>query len=551
MINYIKNKKNIQTIKSLQISDQDLIIKEKGFKPFWTSSCQEKSDNLWLPVKTDLLESDLTCSNTSLKKPVEKSLYKKQTIRGVLQKKNLHKTFLVSSTSSPVEYMDSESTKKQLKKTCQHENCTEEINNKNLYFCLNHLPDKNSLLCQAPNKECKYKNKTLGFCGHHSVKKIKEVEEFKTHKIRIFPDTTQRKILNRWFGVSRKYYNETISYLNEGSVSSSFISTRPNVKNRIDETLEYIKIVPDKVRQGSIEDACKAVNNAKLKYKKENQFQKCRFRSKKANSQSLYIPSDGYNIRNDILSIFPTRLGTLKYNNKLINPRTDKPSRLVMKNNYSFYLHVLVPVKKYKTKQKNIIGLDPGHRTFMTGYSETEVVNYGDKNKIRLEHLSSLSHKLQSKIEKLKNERKCKTWKCKKLSYHFKMLKNKVSNIVDDLHKRTALDLCKNYKNIIIPPFETQKMSSKTNIKIGKVVRRNLNNLSHYKFRMFLIHKAKEYDSKIYVNDEAYTTKTCTSCGSLNTNVSQEKTTCKDCKNSICRDINGARNIFIKHTTMI
>jgi len=72
--------------------------------------------------------------------------------------------------------------------------------------------------------------------------------------------------------------------------------------------------------------------------------------------------------------------------------------------------------------------------------------------------------------------------------------------------------------------------------------------LSHYRFRQILTLKAKEFGTNLHVMGEEYTTKTCC-CGKLNDRIGGSKTYI--CVDPVCgyradRDVNGARNVFVK-----
>jgi len=86
---------------------------------------------------------------------------------------------------------------------------------------------------------------------------------------------------------------------------------------------------------------------------------------------------------------------------------------------------------------------------------------------------------------------------------------------------------------------------------IHKQVKKDIINVSHGKFRNMLINKAREYPwCKIRIVSEEYTTQTCGKCGILNKKVGSKKIfKCNECKYTIGRDINGARNILIKYLT--
>jgi putative transposase len=54
----------------------------------------------------------------------------------------------------------------------------------------------------------------------------------------------------------------------------------------------------------------------------------------------------------------------------------------------------------------------------------------------------------------------------------------------------------------------------------------------------------------IYIYYNGYTSKTCGCCGKINKSLGSKKTfACPNCKFTIDRDINGARNIMLKVLT--
>lgn len=82
---------------------------------------------------------------------------------------------------------------------------------------------------------------------------------------------------------------------------------------------------------------------------------------------------------------------------------------------------------------------------------------------------------------------------------------------------------------------------------INRRVKFVLNSLSHYKFRQHLSQKCDEYGCKLHVVTEEYTSKTCTNCGEQSSKYSSTRIKECVCGHKMDRDINGARNIFIKN----
>lgn len=88
--------------------------------------------------------------------------------------------------------------------------------------------------------------------------------------------------------------------------------------------------------------------------------------------------------------------------------------------------------------------------------------------------------------------------------------------------------------------------------KLGKMTKRLLGIFQFYKFKQRLIEKCQNNGVKLFLVDESYTSKTCTSCGWLNQKLGSSKTfNCKKCKLEFDRDVNGARNILLKNAQIL
>ena len=75
---------------------------------------------------------------------------------------------------------------------------------------------------------------------------------------------------------------------------------------------------------------------------------------------------------------------------------------------------------------------------------------------------------------------------------------------------------------------------------------------SHYRFKERLIFKARQYGKKVAIVNEAHTSKTCSCCGWYNTRLGGSKVfKCQQCGVSMDRDVNGAKNIFLKNCEVL
>ena len=130
----------------------------------------------------------------------------------------------------------------------------------------------------------------------------------------------------------------------------------------------------------------------------------------------------------------------------------------------------------------------------------------------------------------------------------------KVRCLVDELHRKLALWLCRSFRTIIIPVFATQQMVThkQGRTALRPKTSRAMCTWSHYRFRTNLKHKAKCFPGvSVIETTEQYTSKTCGACGQLNHDLREEKTFVCDACGFVCdRDFNAARNILIRYLTV-
>ena len=101
---------------------------------------------------------------------------------------------------------------------------------------------------------------------------------------------------------------------------------------------------------------------------------------------------------------------------------------------------------------------------------------------------------------------------------------------------------------IYIPKFDTKKMIKKDEKKeIDNKTKREMQTLSHCKFRERLINKAETEGIKVNICTERMTSQTCGKCFDSYKIGKSELYKCPSCKIYIERDINGARNVLIKY----
>jgi transposase len=177
--------------------------------------------------------------------------------------------------------------------------------------------------------------------------------------------------------------------------------------------------------------------------------------------------------------------------------------------------YLVIPMdKKRKTpigdEKKEICAVDPGIKTFQTIYSNSNVV------KISKDPL--LLKRLQLKLDVMQSLRSKK--KIKQSSYlrRRKRLYRRQANVINELHFKTASYVTENYKtnngykNIILPIFESQKMTKNSK---KRQMNRNLLELAHYKFKERRKEKCIQRNCQLHICTKEYTSKMYGVCGKI------------------------------------
>jgi putative transposase len=354
----------------------------------------------------------------------------------------------------------------------------------------------------------------------------------KSNKTRIYLSPEQKKIVKKWFGVARFVYNKTIEYLQQPDTKANWKAIKGGI---LDALPDWCKKVPYQIKSIAIKDACKAVSNAKQKYKDGGGISKVRFKSRKNPIQSCYIPKSAVTDK----GIYHTLLGEAAFKEPL--PQSFGDCRLVFA--YGDY-YLAIPRKEPRNvtdNQGRVVALDPGIRTFMTFFSETSFGELGRAANLRIQRLCFRLDKLISKISKAKCKQK------RRMRLAAARIRGRIKNLIDELHKKAARFLVDNFNIILLPTFETSQMSVKAKRRIRAKSVRQMLTLSHYKFKQFLKHKAFETGKVVLDVNEAYTSKTVSWTGEIVPKLGGAKIIKSQLTGQkMPRDWNGARGIFLR-----
>jgi putative transposase len=261
----------------------------------------------------------------------------------------------------------------------------------------------------------------------------------------------------------------------------------------------------------------------------------------KHNKKSKILEIEKQYIKNNM--ICPYILGDIKYiynNSEYLLPEITSNVKINYNTNTNEY-RLLIPIKnvpvKIENKPRNLIVLDPGLRTFMTGLTDREGLmigtNVNNTIKAKIKKLNIIKNNLSipSKIKK-KNE---------------KIINRKIHNKVDDLHWKTINFIVKNFNNVLIGDMSTQQIVKKSNNILSNDTKTACLRTRFYEFRQRLNYKCTLNKVNYVLVNEYYTSKICSNCGNYNDKLKGEKIyNCKNCNIVIDRDINACRNIYIK-----
>jgi putative transposase len=358
-----------------------------------------------------------------------------------------------------------------------------------------------------------------------------------------------RKLLRQ-----HKYFDER----SNGLIFQGFDFDENRSQNPIPEWWKP-KDVHNRVPRGAVAKFTSSLNSAISNFKNGNTTKfKMKFKSKKSVTEMLHFEDSSF--PSFIRHIESRYWFTSKTGKKSFISYSDIKSKkglevLHEKETDRFYLHVPIDRNwfpdedrrtenqgKYFFKKKRVIALDPGVRKFLTGYDpEGKCFFLGEGAHKKITSLFKKIDELQSKNDK-ENSSYVSTF----------CLWKKMKNLVSELHWKCASFLVENYDIILLPEFRVQQMviKEKTKVRLGRLTKRLMNMFSFYKFKEKLSFKCETYNKKLLIVDESFTSCTCGFCGSINRPKGSEVYNCNSCKLKIDRDINGARNILIKNSTL-
>jgi len=389
--------------------------------------------------------------------------------------------------------------------------------------CLSKMVENSWFSTRILYHQRKNSQKTYSISCTSSLAVCTDCEITKSKLVKLFPTKEQRKIFKYWTDVSRFVFNWAIDKLKLGE--------KPNwmhiKKKSTQELPEWTKKCPFQIKGIAVKEAVAAWFKARKTPK---------FRTRKDMTQSCYIPKSAIKTGGIYINISGKGL---RFTESLPDKILD--SRLIWRSGRWF---LSLPVKTrtvpYGDNQAlSVVAIDPGVRTFATFYSDKVCGHIGEGDFSRIVRLLLSLDNLISRISKVGKQKK------QKMRIAASRHRCKIKALIEELHHKSALFLVRNFDFILLPTFETSNMVSKLKRKIRSRTVRSLLSFAHYRFKMFLKHKAFEYGKQVIDVCEAYTSKTHPETGEICNIGSANKV--KLLSGEKCnRDEIGARNILLR-----
>ncbi len=395
----------------------------------------------------------------------------------------------------------------------------------------------------------------------------------KCQKVKMILNSNQKEILNKWFESYTNMYNEAVKFIRQEYQVTKYAISKPIMKKELKRLKEndiekfydfyYIRSqlmdVKREIQEKSISNnnkdtkihihtldyairqLCSNIKGAKTNLRLGN-IKRFRIKYWRHNRSSKSIDIENDKIKNG--KLLYSQLGDIKYiyNNEEFFLDNIKYNVKINYNDMTKEYTLLIPKKvKNQTvedKTENLISIDPGLRTFMSGITENSFVQIGN-------NVNKIITKSIAKLNRIKNNPNIP----KKIkSKNEKQINRKIKNRVDDLHWKTIAYLFLNYKTILLGDMSAKGIVSKKNNLLSKNQKTACLRSRYYEFKMRLEYKCLKYNVNFKYVNESCTSKTCSNCGYYKKNLGgSHQYECDDCPLIINRDVNGARNIYIKN----
>ncbi|MGX9757515.1 IS200/IS605 family element RNA-guided endonuclease TnpB [Clostridioides difficile] len=361
--------------------------------------------------------------------------------------------------------------------------------------------------------------------------------QMKAFKFRIYPNQTQKEIIEKSFGCSRFVYNHMLAlqkekYENEGESYSKYdlIKKLPSLKKEY----EWLKEIDSTSLQATIDDLDDAYKNFFRKVKKGNKQGFPKFKSKRNHKRSFESKwvNNNITIKDNLIKLpklkWVKAKVTQNINGRILNATVSKTPT----SKYFVSICCEVDIKQLE-KSNKYIGIDLGLKDFAICSNG----NVFDNPK----WLRKANYRLKLEQRRLS--------KMKKFSNNWNKQKNKVAKI----HERIANQRKDYLHQISTKLIRENQIICFEDLKVSNMIKNHklasaISEVSWYEFKRLLKYKAIWYGRLISIIGNTYpSSQLCSTCGHRNKyvkNLALRKWICPDCNTQHDRDINASINIL-------
>ena len=380
---------------------------------------------------------------------------------------------------------------------------------------------------------------------------------YKAYKYRIYPNKEQQLKMNQFFGCCRFVYNKCIEWYSVAYKSwkeNGITIGKTPLLTEFKKDYNFLKECDNAAlaySRSNFERAIKDFIKSKKGKRNGKRLGFPQFKSKHK-SKMTYKTCDAHGgIRFiDDKHIKLPKMGLVKCVKHRDFDGVIKAVTVEMKPSGKYYISVMVECpndallkinKKNNYNNLNVVGLDMSLSDFVVSSNNEDnmIIKYIRNYRKNEKHLSKLQRKLSKKVNNSNNKIKSR----RKVA----ILHEKIANQRKDFINKTALYFARKYDVIVLEDINLQNMSR--TLHLGKSV----TDLGFGGFRNILEQKCIDYDTTIIYADKWYpSSKTCSSCGSINKYLllSDREWVCTECGTCLNRDLNAAMNLkqyFFNH----
>jgi len=395
--------------------------------------------------------------------------------------------------------------------------------------------------------------------------------QYKSLKLRIYPNSEQETLINKTFGCCRLLYNEHLQEKNEfyienilpvkGKITEKekkeiYKKFKPKTEKEWKEIYPYMK----EVSSYSLQQARMDCDNAFVNFFRSNNGTRKgksgfpKFKSKKDNHQSYREPNVNGNaqIHFEERWLKIAKLGKVQFKDRAFPKWWNQVQKLcsmtISKScSGNYYASVMFEIKSkiYKTSsRKEAIGLDfsPSEMYVSSENQTGKDFGYVAQKQAHSKKLRRLQRQFARKqMVAVENcPIKVSSKNREKARIKLARLEEHIANCRKDWIEKESLRLVKSYNKVVIEDLNLKGISAF--LRNAK----NMNDTSWATFVTRLQSKGKDYNCKVIKADRYFpSSKLCNCCGwkyeSLK--LSERSWTCKNCGTSHIRDVNAAINL--------